>query len=146
VITSTTGEALPVKLVDKTADSVEVIRLSDSKRVRIPLDRICEADRTLIATWDPTPIQDYRPSSVSIAGSPGIQKKSYPSFCQPRYVSGTRSSGGSGGGNKSCRIYRKTCTKRTVTIVLPSNCPNRAVTCPNRTVTIITPSSCPNRP
>ena len=79
MITSTTGEALPVKLIDKTADSLEVIRLSDSKRIKIPLDRICVADRTMIAAWDPTPIQSYRPSSVSIAGSSTIQKKSYPS-------------------------------------------------------------------
>ena len=146
VITSTTGETLPVKLIDKTADSVEVIRLSDSKRIKIPLDRICEADRTMIAAWDPTPTQSYRPSSVSIAGSSTIQKKSYPSFCQPRY-SGTASAGRSqvsqGGG---CKTYRKSCTKRTVTVIAPSNCPNRTAPCPNRTVTVVTPSPCPKRP
>ena len=129
VITSTTGEALTVKLVDKTADSVEVIRVSDSKRVKIPLDRLCEADRVLIAAWNP-PIQNYRPSSVSIAGSSGIQKKSYPSFYQPRYASGGARSSGSKSG--SCRTYRQTCTGRTVTVVTPGGCPRRATPCPQR--------------
>lgn len=136
VITAITGEALAVKLVNKTADSVEVIRLNDNKRVKIPLDRLCTADQTLIAAWDPTPIQDYRPSSVSIAGSPGIQRKSYPSMYQPRYVSGTGRAGasngnGGGGGRKSCRTYQKSCTKRTVTtIVIPGRCPPQAAPCP----------------
>lgn len=123
LITSSTGETLFVRLVNKSDDSVEVIRLNDGKRIHIPIAHLSEADRSLIADWKPTPAQSYRPSSVSIAGSPGIQRKSYPSNIGPRYTSGRTGVSGEGR-SESVRTYTQSCTGRKVTVIIPCRpCP-----------------------
>jgi hypothetical protein len=121
VITSSDGKTILARLVAKTQDGVEVIRLADGKRLNIPLDRLCDTDQTLIKNWTPVTVSNYRPSSVSIAGNATLQRGSYPSAYQPRYSAGRAHSGSSG---HVTTTGKKTCTLTGVrVVVIPGSCP-----------------------
>lgn len=107
VITSNDGRAIAGTITAIDGGVIRFRRGNDGVTVNIPLDKLSEADRQFVRTWDPP--SSYRPSSVSISGSPTLARGSYPSRFQPRY------SGGSSG-PRGYRVYRQTCTGRTVVV------------------------------
>jgi hypothetical protein len=91
VITSTDGRFMSGSVVAIGDNMITFRRNSDGRTFDIVLNTLSEADQTFFRGWEAPPA--YKPSSVSVSGSPSLARSSYPSAYQPR-----RSGGGGGGG------------------------------------------------
>jgi hypothetical protein len=120
ILTSTNGKRVLVKLIEKTPDSVIVLRDQDKKHIAIPFNSLIDSDKQFLASWAPpaAPTKPI-PSSVSISGNSTLTRGAYPCQMKPRYTNGT------GGRVTSCRVTcQKSCSNQqvTVTFTIPANC------------------------
>ncbi|MEN9975431.1 MAG: hypothetical protein RLZZ282_1437 [Verrucomicrobiota bacterium] len=87
ILTSTNGKRVLVKLIEKTPDSVIVLRDQDKKHIAIPFNSLIDSDKQFLTNWTPPPTPPKLiASSVSISGNSTLTRGAYPCQLKPRYT------------------------------------------------------------